>query len=163
MAKIIKPIPEGYHSVSPILIIRGAAEALEFYQKALGARVVDRMDRPDGKLMHASIKIGDSIIMLGEECSQHEGHEENCARSPADLRGTTVNLYLYVPDADTVFQQAVKAGAREVMPVENQFWGDRMGAIRDPYGHIWFIGTHVQDLTPEEIKARAQEQMAHSA
>jgi PhnB protein len=163
MATKVKTIPEGFHSVSPVLVIRDAAEALEFYTKAFGAKVAGRMDRPDGKLMHACIKVGDSAIMLGEECAPHEGHNENCPRSPADLRGTTVNLYLYVPDADKVFQQALRAGGREVMPVEEMFWGDRMGMIQDPYGHIWSIATHVRDLTPEQMKARQQEQMAHTA
>jgi PhnB protein len=159
MTTKIKPIPEEFRTVTPVLVIRDAAEALEFYQRAFGAQVRGRLDRPDGKLMHACFKIGDSVIMIGEECPSHEGHAENCARSPADLRGTTVNLYLYFPDADKAFQQALRAGGKQVTPVEETFWGDRMGMIRDPYGHLWSIATRVRNLTPEEVKNRAHEEM----
>jgi PhnB protein len=158
MATPVKPIPEGQHAVTPVLVIRDAAEALEFYQRAFGATVNGRLDSPDGKLMHACFNIGDSRIMIGEECPKHEGHAENCVRSPSELEGTTVNLYLYVRDADTTFQQALRAGGKEIEPVEEKFWGDRVGMIRDPYGHVWSIATRVRNLTPEEVKTRAYEQ-----
>lgn len=157
MEKRVEPIPPGYHSVSPVLVIRNADEALTFYNNAFGAELLFRLDRPDGKLMHAAIKIGDSILMLGEECAPHEGHAEECVRSPADLKGTTVNLYLYVQDADNVFRQALEAGAREMMPVEDMFWGDRMGMLRDPFGHIWSVATHITEPTEDQIKQGMQE------
>ena len=163
MAKNVNPIPRGYHSISPILVLRDAHEAIDFYQKAFGAQVMFRQDRPDGKVMHAALKIGDSVVMLGEECSPHEGHEEECVRSPADLKGTTVTLYLYAEDVDGVFQRALKAGAEKLGDVEDMFWGDRMGMVRDPYGHVWSIATHTQDLSQEEMQKRMQEFMAQHA
>jgi len=162
MANQVDPVPEGFGTVSPVLSIRGAAEALAFYQKAFGAQVLGQMDRPDGKLMHAALKIGDTVVMMGEECAPHEGHDE-CIRSPADLQGTTVSLYLYVADADSAFKQALAAGAREVMPLTDTFWGDRMGMVRDPYGHIWAVATHVEDLTEEQMHQRMQETFAQQA
>ena len=161
MDKKVDPIPQGYHSVSPILVIRNAAEAVSFYQRAFGAEAIIRQDRPDGKLMHAALKIGDSIVMLGEECEPHEGHAEECVRSPADMKGTTVSLYLYVRDADSVYQQALRAGGTEMMPMQEMFWGDRMGMIKDPYGHVWSIATHTESLTDEQITQRMQEFYAH--
>lgn len=158
----VKPIPDGYHTVSPILVLRDAKQALIFYQKAFGAKVLFQQDRPDGKLMHAAIQIGDSILMLGEECAPHEGHEE-CVRSPADLKGTTVSLYLYVEDADRMYEQAIAAGAASMMPVEEMFWGDRMGMVCDPYGHAWSVATHTQDLTDEQMRQKMQEFFAHQA
>lgn len=161
MEKQIDPVPMGYHSVTPVLVLRNATAAIYFYQKAFNAEVQMLMDRPDGKLMHAVIKIGDSLLMMGEECAPHEGHAEECVRSPDDLRGTTVNLYIYVEDADRVFEQALQAGANEMMPVEDMFWGDRMGVVRDPYGHVWSIATHTRDLTDEQIQQQAQEFFTH--
>lgn len=158
----VDPVPAGYHTVSPILVIRKANEAVGFYQKAFGAEVLFQQDRPDGKLMHAALKIGDSIIMLGEECAPHEGHEK-CVRSPADLEGTTVSLYLYVNDADSFFQQALDAGAAEILGVQDTFWGDRMGMVRDPYGHVWAVATHTQDLTGEQMEQRMQEFFSQQA
>jgi len=157
MAKQKRSIPEGYHSITPILVLRGASEAIEFYKRAFDATVTSRMDRPDGKLMHAAMKFGDSLIMLGEECQPHEGHEQNCTRSPSDLQGTTISLYFYVKAVDEVFEQAVKAGARAVMPVTDMFWGDRAGMLMDPYGHSWFIATHIEDLTVQQMKERMEE------
>lgn len=162
MADTVNPIPEGYHAISPILVIRGANEAIGFYQKAFGAEVLFQQDRPDGKLMHAALKIGDSIIMLGEECAPHERHDE-CVRSPEDLEGTSVSLYLYVKDADRVFRQAVQAGADEMMPMDDMFWGDRMGMVRDPYGHVWSVATHTQNLSDQQMQERMQEFFAHQA
>lgn len=156
MTNHIDPIPEGYHTVSPILVIRDAKAAMAFYEKAFGANVLFQQDRSDGKLMHAAIKIGDSILMLGEECAPHENHDD-CVRSPADLQGTTVSLYLYVEDADGVFRQALDAGARQMMPVEEMFWGDRMGMVCDPYGHVWSVATHTQNMTEEQMQQKMQE------
>ena len=161
MDKKVDPIPQGYHSVSPILVSRNAAVAVSFYQQAFGAEVLFRQNRPDGKLMHAALKIGDSIVMLGEECAPHEGHAEECVRSPADLKGTTVSRDLYVRDADSVYQQAIQAGGAEMMPVQEMFWGDRMGMIKDPYGHVWSIATHTENLTEEQMKERMQDFYAH--
>lgn len=155
MERKVKPIPEGYHSVTPYLIIRGAGEAIEFYKKAFGAEVTFLQDRPDGKVMHATIKIGDSILMIADECPPHKGHEAGCVRSPADLGGTTTNLYLYVNDADAVFNKAVKSGAVVSMPVADMFWGDRIGMLKDPFGHSWTVATHKEDVTPEQMKEGA--------
>lgn len=163
MENRVDPIPPGYHSVTPVLVIRDAARAIAFYTTAFDAEVLCRLDRPDGKVMHAALKIGDSIIMLGEECAPHEGHREECVRSPHDLKGTTVNLYLYVRDPDSVFRKAVQAGADEMMPVEEMFWGDRMGMIRDPFGHVWSVAAHTQDLSDEHIRRRTQEFFVHQA
>lgn len=156
MTQHVQPIPEGYHSISPILVIRDAKRAIDFYQKAFGAKVLFQQDRPDGELMHAAIKIGDSIVMLGEECAPHEGHED-CVRSPDEVDGTTVNLYLYVNDVDDQFRQALDAGAQSLMHVEDMFWGDRVGMVRDPFGHIWSIAAHTQDLTEGQMQQRMQE------
>lgn len=163
MAKKVKHVPKEYHSISPVLVLRNAAGAIDFYQKAFGATLMFRQDRPDGKLMHAALKIGDSVFMLGEECAPHEGHEEDCVRSPQEIKGTTVNLYLYVEDCDDVFDRALHAGAEKMMPVEDMFWGDRMGMVRDPYGHVWSIATHTQDLSHKEMEQRMQEYMAQHA
>jgi len=152
MKKQDKPIPDGFHTINAILVLRDADRALEFYQQAFGAEVNFRMDRSDGKVGHAALKIGDSTIMLGEECPPHEGHEKDCVRSPADLKGTTVNLYLYVKDVDKIFNQAIQAGGQVMMPVEDMFWGDRMGMLRDPFGHCWSLATHIEDPAPEQIK-----------
>ena len=144
----VKPIPDGYHSVTPYLIVKGAARALEFYQKALGAKELMRLPGPDGRVGHAEIKIGDSRIMLADECP------EMSATSPQALGGTPVGLCLYVEDADAVFNRAVAAGAKVVRPVQDQFYGDRSGTLEDPFGHKWTIGTHKEDVSPEELQRR---------
>lgn len=149
MTNKVKPIPDGYHAVTPYLFIKGAAKALEFYQKAFGAKVRMRMDGPNGTVGHAEIQIGDSAIMLADECPQME------ARSPQSIGGSPVGLHLYVEDVDTVFNQAVAAGAKVMTPVENKFYGDRIGSLTDPFGHIWYVSTHKEDLSPEEIGKRA--------
>jgi len=158
MASQVQPIPPGYHTVSPHLAVRGGVEAMEFYKKAFGAEERGRFMAPDGKqLMHGEVKIGDSIVMLGEENPQR-----GCP-GPQSAGGTTVTLYLYVEDADRVFNQAMAAGAKSVMPVSDMFWGDRAGTLADPFGHQWTIATHKEDVTPEEMKRRGQaffEQMA---
>jgi PhnB protein len=150
MTAKIKAIPDGYHSATPYLIITNAAQAIEFYKAAFGATELTRLLTPDGKLMHAEIKIGDSPIMICDECPEWN------ALSPQTIGGTTVSIVLYVEDVDTVVNQAVAAGATVLMPVENQFWGDRMGTIVDPFGHKWSIATHTEDVSPEELDKRTK-------
>lgn len=145
-------IPQGMHTVTPHLICAGAAEAIEFYKQAFGAVELSRMLSPEGKVMHATIRIGDSVIMLNDETPQWESY------GPKHLKGSPVTIHLYVEDADAVFAQAVEAGAKPAMPVEDMFWGDRYGRVEDPFGHQWSIGTHVRDVTPEEMQ-KAMEQM----
>jgi PhnB protein len=144
----VKPIPDGYHSVTPYLIIKGAAEAIDFYKQAFAATELFRMQQPDGKIGHAEIKIGDSPIMLADE------HPEMGHVSPKTLGGSPVSILLYVEDVDAVFKQAITAGAHEKMPVEDKFYGDRGGSLTDPFGHIWHIATHTEDVTPEEMEKR---------
>src|SRR6516162_8868502 len=153
----VKPIPEGYHSVTPYLIVNGAAPALDFYKKAFGAKELFRFPTLDGRIGHAEIKIGDSHIMLADE-PQDELHRQMGYRSPTTLGGSGVGIMLYVEDVDAVAKQAVAAGAREVRPVVDQFYGDRSGTFTDPFGHIWTIGTHKEDVSPEELQRRAGKQ-----
>lgn len=145
MAKV-KPIPDGFRSVTPHLVTRSAAQAIDFYKQAFGAIERYRMPGPGGTIMHAEITIGDSIVMLGEESPMCP--ENKC---PASLGGSATTISLYVPDADKAFDRAVKAGAKAVMPVTDMFWGDRYGMVSDPSGHRWAIMTHVKDMTPDEI------------
>ena len=143
----VKPIPEGYHSVTPYLIIKGASAAIDFYKKAFGATELFRMPDRGGKgLAHAEIKIGDSPIMLADEQPQ-------MYRSPQSLGGTPVSLMIYVEDVDTVFPRAVAAGAKVVKPIADQFYGDRSGTLHDPFGHLWTIATHKKDVSSEEMMA----------
>jgi PhnB protein len=144
-----KYIPDGYHTATPYLIVTGAARAIQFYKQAFGAAEVMRMDGPNGKVMHAEIKIGDSHIMLADEFPDMD------ARSPQTIGGTPVSLMLYLEDADAVTARAVSAGAKLLRPVTDQFYGDRCGTIADPFGHKWTISTHKEDLSPEEIQKRA--------
>jgi PhnB protein len=146
-----KAIPAGFHTVTPHLVIRNAGRAIDFYKEAFGAKELFRMPGPDGKIMHAEVKIGDSILMIGDEAPQY-----GC-KSPQHLNGTPVGIYLYVENVDDVFQRAVKAGAEAVMPVQDMFWGDRYGKLRDPFGHEWSVATHKRDLTPEEMQKGAAE------
>jgi len=149
--KRVRAIPAGFHTVTPGLSVRGAAEALEFYKRALGAQEVMRMPGPDGKsIMHAEIRVGNSHIFLADEFP-----DMGC-RSPQSLGGSTAALYLYVPDVDSAFKRAVEAGAQVKMPVMDMFWGDRFGRVADPFGHEWGLATHKEDLTPQEIGKRAQ-------
>ncbi|HEX5433415.1 MAG: VOC family protein [Candidatus Angelobacter sp.] len=157
MAPAKKPIPDGFHSVTPSLIVRDAPKAIEFYKKALGAQELVRMPGPDGKIMHAEIKIGDSIIFLGEENPQMG------AKSPQTLGGCTGTLSIYVPNVDDVFKQAVAAGGKETMPVADQFWGDRYGTFVDPFGYNWGVATHKEDLNPQEMQDRMQKFFASMA
>lgn len=145
----VQPIPDGYHAVTPYLIVKGGVEAIEFYKKAFGAKEVLRMMQPDGTVGHAEIKIGDSIIMLADE------RPEIGARSPQNYGGTPVTIHLYVENVDGIFSQAVAAGAKVLRPLQDQFYGDRSGGVEDPFGHAWYIATHVEDVPPEELKKRA--------
>jgi PhnB protein len=155
MAKV-NPIPNGYHAVTPYLIIQGAGEAIEFYKRAFGAEEICRMGMPNGKVMHAELKIGDSFVMVGDEHPEFN-------RSPKTLGGTPVGLHLYVPDVDAAFTRAVGAGATVKMPPMDMFWGDRFGKVVDPFGHEWSIATHKEDVGPEEMGRRAQAAMAQMA
>lgn len=146
----IKPIPDGYHSVTPYLSIKGAAQAIEFYKRAFNATELFRLVAPSGDIGHAEIKIGDSPVMLADPC------EEGAFRNPQTLGGSSVGLHVYVEDVDTLFARAVDAGAKAVRPVQDQFYGDRTGTLEDPFGHIWFLATHKEELTPEEINRRAE-------
>ena len=145
-----KAIPNGYRSLTPSLTFKDSGKAIDFYKRAFGAKVLDFLPNPSGQgVMHATLQIGDSIVMLGDEMP-------NC-KSAETLGGCPMSLYLYVEDADAAFKQAVAAGASAVMPVTDMFWGDRAGNIKDPFGYAWMIATHQQDLTPEEIKKGAQD------
>jgi PhnB protein len=146
----VKPIPDGYHSVTPYLIIRAAAEAIEFYKTAFGAIELMRMPAPGGKIGHAEIKIGDSPIMLADE------FPEMGYKSPQTLGGSPVSIMIYVEDVDVVFDQAVGAGAKVQRPVKDQFYGDRMGTLEDPFGHVWHVSTHKEDVSAEEMERRAK-------
>jgi len=151
-------IPAGYHSVTPSLVVRDGKAALEFYKKAFGAQELSAMYGPDGKtLMHAEIKIGDSIVMLGGESP------EMGANSPQALNGSPVSLYLYVDNCDAWFKRAVDAGARPTMPPADMFWGDRHAKVTDPSGHNWGILTHQEDVSPAEMDKRVKEWMAATA
>ena len=145
----VRPIPEGYGTVTPYLIVNDAARAIEFYKQAFGARETFRMARPDGRVGHAEIKIGDSNVMLADE------HPEIGARGPQSIGGSPVTFLLYVADVDAQVERAVKAGAKLVRPVADQFYGDRTGGVEDPFGHVWYIATHVEDVSPEELQRRA--------
>jgi PhnB protein len=145
----VKAIPKGYHHVTPYLIIDGAARALDYYTRVFGATERMRMPGPDGKIGHAEISIGDSMIMLADE------HAEMGARAPRAFGGVAVSLMLYVNDVDATVKTAVAEGAKVLQPVEDKFYGDRMGTIEDPFGHHWHIGTHKEDVPPEELKRRA--------
>ena len=150
-----KPIPEGMHSVTPHLVCAGAADAIEFYKKAFGAEGQGRMPGPDGRLMHAAIRIGDSTVMLVDEMPEWG------SLGPKSLKGSPVTIHLYVEDADKFVERAAKAGAKVTMPVSEQFWGDRYGKIEDPFGHHWSVATHVRDVSREEMDA-AMKEMAKS-
>lgn len=144
----VKPIPEGYHSVTPYLIIKGAALALDFYKKAFGATERMRLSGPGDQIGHAEMQIGDSVIMLADEFPQMG------AKSPETIGGTPVGICLYVENADSLFRQALAAGGKEERPLQDQFYGDRSGTLIDPFGHKWTIATHIEDVTPEEIEKR---------
>ncbi|HEY3064981.1 MAG TPA: VOC family protein [Methylomirabilota bacterium] len=149
MAGKVKAIPDGYHAITPYLSIRGAANAIEFYKKAFGATERMRMAQPDGRIGHAELQIGDSCVMLADE------HPEMDFRGPHSIGGSPLHLHLYVEDVDAVVAQAVGAGAKVVRAVQDQFYGDRSGTLTDPYGHVWHVATHKEDLSEEEMRKRA--------
>jgi len=151
--KVVQPIPPGYHSVTPYLCIDGAADAIDFYKKAFGAKERMRMGAPGGKIAHAEITLGDSILMMADEFPEMD------FRSPKARGGTPVTLHIYVKNVDQAFARAVEAGATVKQPVKNQFYGDRSGTLQDPYGHIWHLSTHVEELSMMEIKKRGEEAM----
>jgi PhnB protein len=150
----VKPIPEGYRTVTPYLAVDDAAEAIEYYKKAFGAKERVRMETPDEKIGHAELEIGDSLVMLSDPIP------EATTRTPKELGGTSASVFLYVEDVDAVVKRAVDAGATVTMEVADQFWGDRFGSVQDPFGHSWSIATHVEDVPPEEMPERAKKAMA---
>jgi PhnB protein len=157
MTKKVKPIPDGYHSVTPYLVIDGAAKAIDFYKKVFGATEMMRMPSPDGsRIGHAELKIGDSPIMLADE------HPEMSIRGPHSIGGTPVSMMVYVEDVDKVAKRALAAGAQELRPVADQFYGDRSGTFLDPFGHMWTVSTHVEDVPAEEMEKRAAAAMAQA-
>ena len=145
----VQPIPDGYRTLTPYLIVADGAGAVAFYETVLGAKLRLKLDGPDGKLGHTELEIGDSVIMLADE------HPEHQAFAPGHFGGSPITLHLYVEDADAVVARATQAGAKLTRPVENQFYGDRSGSFTDPFGHIWHIATHIEDVPPNEIKRRA--------
>jgi len=155
MAKAKNPNPEGMHTITPHLVVKGAAQAVEFYKKAFGATELVRMPGPGGTIMHAELRIGDSKFFVNDEMPGPGG-----ISAPTTQKGTTVGLNVYVADCDKLYKQAVSAGAKATMPLADQFWGDRYGQVTDPYGHVWAIATHKEDLTPAELKERTKQFMA---
>lgn len=154
MKSKVKPIPDEYRTLTPALTVHNAAAVIEFYKKAFGAQERFRMSTPDGRqVVHAELKIGDSLFMLSDEMPGQE------CRSPQSLGGTTVGFYVFVEDVDAAFERAVAAGATVKMPVQDMFWGDRTGSVTDPSGHIWTLATHVEDVGPEEMRKRGREAM----
>ena len=152
-----KPIPEGYHTVTPYLAVGDAAQAIDFYTRAFGAKEVVRMDAPGGKIGHAELEIGDSRIMLSDPFPQ------SSTKPPKDLGGTSFSVMMYVEDVDAAFKRAVDAGASVSMELSDMFWGDRFGSVTDPFGHSWSLATHVEDVPPEEMAERAKAAMAQMA
>jgi PhnB protein len=149
----VKPIPDGYHEVTPYLIVKNAAKAIDFYKSVFGATEKFRMADPKGRVGHAEIKIGGSTVMMADE------HPERGFVSPQTLGGTPVSLLLYVPNVDEVTKRAVDSGAKLMMPVQDQFYGDRTGTVEDPFGHVWTVATHKEDISPEEMKRRVDAMM----
>jgi PhnB protein len=152
-----KPIPEGYHTVTPYLAVDDASQAIEYYKKAFGAKERVRMEAPGGKIGHAELEIGDSLVMLSDPFPQAT------TRPPKELGGTSASVFMYVEDVDAFVKRAVDEGATMTMEVTDQFWGDRFGSVTDPFGHSWSIATHVEDVPPEEMAERAKQAMAEMA
>jgi PhnB protein len=150
MAKQVPAIPKGYHTVTPNLVVDGADRAIDFYKKALGAEEIMRFPGPDGKIMHAEIRIGDSVVMLNDEMPDHG------TKGPKSYGGTPIGFFIYREDVDAAWKRAVDAGAKVIQPLDNQFWGDRTGCVEDPFGHRWWLAQHIQDLTPDEIRKNAE-------
>ena len=153
--KKVQAVPAGYHTVTPYLTVNDGAGALEFYKRAFGARETERMPGPGGKLMHAELRIGDSVVMLSDEFPGM-----STCKAPKSLGGTTGSIFLYLPDVDPAFRKAVDAGCKVLMPLTNMFWGDRFGKLEDPFGNQWTMATHVEDVTPDEMRRRAADAMA---
>lgn len=153
----VKPIPDGYHTATPYLTVRDAAKAIDFYKRAFEATEMNRMEGPDGKVVHAELKIGDSVIMLGDEMPGSE------TRAPQSFGGTTAGIFLYVKDVDAAFHKAITAGAKATAQPADMFWGDRYGKVMDPFGHAWSMATHKEDVAPAEMKKRAEAHMAKMA
>jgi PhnB protein len=151
MSPKVNPIPQGYHTVTPSIVVRGAEQALDFYRKAFKAEETLRMPGPDGKIMHAEFRIGDSVVMLGEEMP------EMGAKGPLSLGGSSVSFFIYLDNVDEAWQRALDAGATQVMPLADMFWGDRAGCVSDPFGHKWWLAQHMADLTMEQIKKGQEE------
>jgi PhnB protein len=152
----VKPVPEGYRTVTTYLTVDNAADAIQFYGRAFGARERSRMPMPDGKIAHAEIEIGDSIVMLSDPMPQAS------TKAPKELGGSTAGVFLYVDDTDAAFKKAVDAGATSLMEPENMFWGDRFATVQDPFGHTWSMATHVEDVPPEEMEERAKAMFAQA-
>ncbi|MFZ0594991.1 MAG: VOC family protein [Bryobacteraceae bacterium] len=152
MAAQVKKIPAGYHAVTPYLVVNDATRAIDFYKQAFGAKELTRMGAPGGKIGHAELKIGDSMIMISDEMMGN--------KSPKTLGGSPVSIFLYVEDVDSVFKQALNAGARSDAAPSDMFWGDRYGRLTDPFGHSWAVATHVEDVAPAEMEKRAKAAMA---
>jgi PhnB protein len=150
----VKPIPEGYHTLTTYIAVDNASEAIEFYKRAFGAKERMRMNTRDGSIGHAELEIGDSLLMLSDPFPQSQ------AKPPKELGATTAGIFMYVEDVDAVVKQAIDEGATVAMEVSDQFWGDRFGTVTDPFGHSWSIATHVEDVPPEEMAERAKEAMA---
>ncbi len=151
MAKSTQAIPKGHHSVTPSIMVAGAARAIDFYKKALGAEELSRFPGPDGSIMHAEIRIGDSPIMLGDEMP------EQGAKGPKAYGGTPVSLFVYLDNVDAAWKRAIDAGGKQIMPLADQFWGDRAGCFEDPFGHRWWLAQHIKDMTPEELRQAADQ------
>jgi PhnB protein len=151
MPKKAQAIPKGYHTVTPSLVVAGATQAIDFYKKALGAEEIMRFPGPNGQLMHAEIRIGDSVIMLADEMP------DQGSRGPKAIGGTPVSFFIYSDNVDAAWKRAADAGAKTIMPLADQFWGDRTGCLEDPFGHHWWLAQHVRDLSPDEMRKAAEE------
>jgi PhnB protein len=153
----VKPIPDGYHNVTPYLFVKSAAGAIEFYKKVFGATEIVRMAGSNGKVMHAELKIGDSIVMLADE------NPQSGVMSPQTIGGFSAGLHVYVENADAIIQKAIENGAKPLRPIQNQFYGDRSGSILDPFGHMWSVATHIEDVSPEEMRKRMSAAVSQAA
>jgi PhnB protein len=153
----VQPVPEGYHTVTPYLAVDNAAEAIDFYRRAFGAKERARIAGPGDSVMHAELEVGDSLVMLSDPFPQAS------TTPPKELGGTSASVFMYVEDIDAVYRQAIDAGATSLMEPDDMFWGDRFGSVQDPFGHSWTIATHIEDLEPEEMRRRSEEFMAQMA